>query len=148
MVDTSLEIDERCTPTSCDDACGFAAQSVNGVELVLSYEPYAPATTKQRLTCLKAACRWGWKQHEMGDHNPAEKMVLPEVHNERQVYVTREEMLRIARDCRHHGNRREARAAVGLPHVTFHACSRRQKGQPRGWPKCLIPWRKGWEQFY
>ncbi|OIQ80741.1 tyrosine recombinase XerC [mine drainage metagenome] len=66
---------------------------------------YKPATAKQRLSLLKAACRWGWKKHEMGDHNPAEKMSLPEVNNQRHVYIDRGQMLSIARKCKHHGTR-------------------------------------------
>ena len=71
---------------------------------------FADATIRQRLAWLKAACRWGWKEHEMGEHNPAEKMTLPEVHNERHVYLARGEMLRIARACKHHGTRVAIRA--------------------------------------
>ena len=73
-------------------------------------DDYAPATVRQRLAWLKAACRWGWKKYEMGDHNPAEKMVLPEVHNERHVYIDRGEMLLMARACKHHGTRVAIRA--------------------------------------
>ena len=72
---------------------------------------YADATAWQRLALLKAACRWGWRKHEMCDHNPAEKMALPTVNNARHVYIDRGEMLRIARACKHHGTRVAIRAA-------------------------------------
>jgi integrase len=56
-----------------------------------------PGTVRNRLSYLRAACRWAWKHHGMGDHDPAERMVLPAVKNARQVYLSRAEMLRIAR---------------------------------------------------
>lgn len=50
-----------------------------------------PATSKNRLAYLRAACRWAWKTHEgeFGEHDPAERMVLPKVKNARHVYLTR-----------------------------------------------------------
>ncbi len=57
-----------------------------------------PATTKNRLAYLRAACRWAWKNEEgMGEHDPAERMVLPKVKNARHVYLSRAEMLRVTR---------------------------------------------------
>lgn len=56
-----------------------------------------PATVRNRLAYLRAACRWAWKHHGMGEHDPAERMVLPKVKNARQVYLGRQDMLRIAR---------------------------------------------------
>jgi integrase len=65
----------------------------------------APATVKQRLAWLKAAARWCWKMHDMAEHDPTAKMQLPEVDNERQVYVSRGEMLAIAWASRSHAVR-------------------------------------------
>lgn len=59
----------------------------------------APATIKQRLALLKAACRWGWKRHNMTAHDPTAQIVMPRVNNERHVYRTRKEMLQICRQC-------------------------------------------------
>lgn len=56
----------------------------------------APATVKQRLAWLKAACRWGWRKHGLTDNDPTGRMQLPEVSNERQVYRQRGEMLALA----------------------------------------------------
>ena len=56
-----------------------------------------PATIKNRLAYLRAACRWAWKTHQMGEHDPAERMVLPKVRNERHVYLSRKEFLKICR---------------------------------------------------
>jgi integrase len=60
-------------------------------------KPLQPGTIRNRLAYLRSACRWAWKHHKMGDHDPAERMVLPTVRNARQVYLTRADMLRIAR---------------------------------------------------
>lgn len=57
----------------------------------------APATVRNRMAYLRAACRWAWKHHKMGEHDPAERMVLPKVRNARQVYLSRSDMLKIAR---------------------------------------------------
>lgn len=59
--------------------------------------PLQPGTIKNRLAYLRAACRWAWKVHGLGEHDPAERMILPKVKNARQVYLGRADMLRIAR---------------------------------------------------
>jgi len=64
-----------------------------------------PATIKNRMAYLRAACRWAWKYHGVGEHDPAERMTLPKVRNERHVYIGRLAMLQLARrikdlDCR------------------------------------------------
>jgi integrase len=61
----------------------------------------APATVRNRLACLKAAARWGWKKHGMSDTDPTARMQLPVVRNERQVYIDRKQMLRVCRACDH-----------------------------------------------
>lgn len=47
----------------------------------------------------------------MGETDPAARVVVPPVRNERQVYVTRAEMLRLARACPHRGVRAVIRIA-------------------------------------
>jgi integrase len=66
------------------------------------------ATVKVRLAYLRAACRWAWKTHNLGDHDPAERVTLPSVSNERQRYVPRKTVLQIARAMNH----RQARAVA------------------------------------
>lgn len=66
------------------------------------------ATVKVRMAYLRAACRWAWKTHGMGEHDPAERATLPAVRNERHRYVGRREVLKIAREVVH----RDARAVV------------------------------------
>lgn len=62
-------------------------------------KPLAPATIRNRIRYLTAACRFGWKEKKMGVHDPAEAVSVPTVDNERQVYITRKQMLQIARKC-------------------------------------------------
>jgi integrase len=57
----------------------------------------SPGTVRNRLAYLRAACRWAWKHHDICEHDPAERMVLPKVKNARHVYLSRAEMLRVAR---------------------------------------------------
>lgn len=57
----------------------------------------APATVRNRLAYLRAACRWAWKHKKMGAHNPAEGLVMPKVSNARHVYLTRAEVLPVFR---------------------------------------------------
>jgi integrase len=61
----------------------------------------APATIKNRIAYLRSACRYGWKRYKLCEHDPGARVVVPEVNNERQVYVTRGEMLQLARACEH-----------------------------------------------
>lgn len=66
------------------------------------------STVKVRMAYLRAACRWAWKTHSMGQHDPAERATIPAVRNERHRYVGRRDVLRIAREVVH----RDARAVV------------------------------------
>lgn len=59
----------------------------------------SPATNRNRLACLKAACRWAWKRHNLTETDPTVRMQLPAVSNERHVYITRRDMLRACRAC-------------------------------------------------
>ena len=62
-----------------------------------SEKPLQPATIKNRLSYLRAACRYAWKKYDYCQHDPGAKMVMPVVNNERHVYLNRAQMLRIAR---------------------------------------------------
>jgi integrase len=61
----------------------------------------APATVRNRLAVLKAACRWAWKAHGLVRDDPTTRMQLPRVNNERQVYIGRKAMLQACRACTH-----------------------------------------------
>ncbi|WP_425495197.1 tyrosine-type recombinase/integrase [Pandoraea horticolens] len=73
-------------------------------------ERLAPATIRNRLRYLTSACRYAWRHHDLGDEDPAARVVMPSVRNERQHYVTREQMLRLAKVCSH----LEARKAIRI----------------------------------
>jgi hypothetical protein len=69
-------------------------------EIVEDYRgDLAPATIKNKLRYLCAAVRWGWKHGRLGGQNPADGVAFPAVSNERQVYIGRRDMLRLARAC-------------------------------------------------
>lgn len=72
--------------------------------------PLAPATLRNRIRYLTAACRYGWKEHKMAEHDPAATVTVPAVKNERQVYRTRGDMLRACKACRN----RKARMAIRI----------------------------------
>jgi len=61
----------------------------------------APATVKNRISYLRAACRWAWKRHGMGDTDPGARVVTPTVDNARGTIIGRRQMVQIAGACRH-----------------------------------------------
>lgn len=65
-------------------------------------EPLAPATIRNRIRYLTSACRWAWKHHALCEHDPAARVQVPQVNNERQVYTDRTGMLLLAKatSCR------------------------------------------------
>jgi integrase len=65
----------------------------------------APATVKNRISYLRAACRWAWKRHGLADSDPGARVVAPTVRNARDVPVSRSQMVALARACRHRGVR-------------------------------------------
>lgn len=88
----------------------------------------APATIKNRIAYLRAACRYAWKRHGMADADPGARVQAPTVRNARDVVVSRADMLRLARACPHRPTRAlirvlwysglrlgEARAAARVP---------------------------------
>lgn len=71
----------------------------------------APATIKNRIRYLTSACRYAWKHHGLGLHDPGEKVDVPAVNNDRHYYLSRKQMLMIARRCRCHSSRAAIRIA-------------------------------------
>jgi integrase len=71
----------------------------------------APATIRNRLRYLTAACRYAWRKHAMADRDPAERVIMPTVSNERDVYISRAQMLQLARACRQWETRAMIRVA-------------------------------------
>lgn len=78
-------------------------------------DEFAPATIRNRIRYLTSACRWAWKKHGVCDHNPAERVHVPQVSNERQVYTDRAGMLLIAQAA---NPCRETRALVRIGFYT------------------------------
>lgn len=73
--------------------------------------PMAAATIRNRLSYLRAACRYAWKHHGLGDKNPADRISMPRVRNERHVYLGRKEFLKICRKIKHGSGRAAIRIA-------------------------------------
>jgi integrase len=71
----------------------------------------SPGTVRNRLAYLRAACRWAWKHHGLGEHDPAERMVLPRVNNARHVYLSREQAVSVFRKMGLSWSRDAARVA-------------------------------------
>ena len=47
----------------------------------------APATVRNRLAYLRAACRYAWKKHKLTPHDPAGQMEFPVVDNAREIQL-------------------------------------------------------------
>lgn len=71
----------------------------------------APATIRNRMRYLVAACRWGWKHHGMAEHDPGARVVYPAVSNERDVWIDRAQMVMLAKACEHRAVRAMIRIA-------------------------------------
>lgn len=56
-----------------------------------------PATIRNRIAYLRAACRYVWKKYGWCEHDPAGRLIVPEVKNARHFYLDRRQMLTVAR---------------------------------------------------
>lgn len=90
--------------------------------------PLAPATVRNRIRYLTAACRWGWKEHKMAQHDPAAAVTVPAVNNARQRYGSRADMLRACLECRN----RKARMAIRMAFYSGMRLSEILRAVPRG----------------
>lgn len=77
-----------------------------GEKIVAESVGYKPATIRNRIALLRAACRWGWKKHGMADRDPAERLQMPAVNNERHTYIDVAQLHKIIRHCRNQHARR------------------------------------------
>lgn len=91
-------------------------------------ELMSPATLRNRIRYLIAACRWGWKEHRMCEHDPAAGITVPKVNNERHVYAGRAEMLRAARAM----TNRQARMAIRIAYYSGMRLSEIRLARVRG----------------
>lgn len=87
-----------------------------------------PATIKNRIAYLRAACRWSWKRHSMGETDPGARVVSPEVNNARQTTISRRQMVQLARACRHHG----VRALIRIAFYSGMRVAEIQRAERRG----------------
>lgn len=90
--------------------------------------PLAPATVRNRIRYLVAACRYGWKEHGMAEHDPGAAVSVPAVKNERQVYRDRADMLRAARAF----TNRQARMALRIAFYSGMRLGEIRRAVPRG----------------
>lgn len=88
----------------------------------------APATLRKRLRYLTSACRWAWRHAGMGDADPAARVILPTVRNQRQIYINRAQMLAVCRAC----PSRAVRAAIRLAFYTGWRLSEIIRAERRG----------------
>jgi len=70
-----------------------------------------PATIKNRIACLRSACRYAWKRHNMADTDPGARVVVPTVRNERSTTIDRAQLVALARACEDRGTRALIRIA-------------------------------------
>lgn len=56
----------------------------------------APATIRNRIAYLRAACRWAWRDQEWKCEDPGARVVTPTVDNERHVYARPDVVHRLA----------------------------------------------------
>ena len=66
-----------------EDAPEVAAQYTAAAQK----DDLAPATIRNRLAYLKAAVRYAYRKHGYGDRDHTDRLLMPTVHNERQVYL-------------------------------------------------------------
>ncbi len=90
--------------------------------------PLSPATVRNRIRYLTAACRYAWKEHGLCEHDPAAAVTVPSVRNERHIYGTREDMLRACWQCRN----KTARMAIRIAFYSGMRLGEILRAQVRG----------------
>lgn len=70
-----------------------------------------PATVKNRIAYLRAACRWAWKHLGLADSDPGARVIVPTVRNAREVTIDRAQLVALARACKDRGTRALIRIA-------------------------------------
>jgi integrase len=81
----------------------------------------SPSTIRNRLAYLRAACRWAWKVHQLGEADPAARMQLPPAAKGRQVYLSREQMLHTARQMQGLSGQQAMRRARAAMRIAFYS---------------------------
>jgi len=67
------------------------------VALDIRKEAVTEATKRNRIAYIRAACRYAYKHHNLGDIDPAARLTMPKVNNKRHVYIERKDMLKICK---------------------------------------------------
>lgn len=120
------------------DACKFfTANSVRANED--DKRPFSPASIRNRIRYLTAACRYGWKHHNMCKDDPASRVTVPVVKNERQEYASRRQMLQLSRAC----TNRPARLAIRIAFYSGLRLSEILRAQVRGQTFYLMDTKNG-----
>lgn len=57
------------------------------------------ATVRHRLAYLKAAVKYAYKHHDLGDRDYTEKMLIPSANDERHIYLKQEDVSRLIDAC-------------------------------------------------
>jgi len=65
-----------------EDVAGTAARYAEEKK-----DELAPATIRNRLAYLKAAVRYAYRKHGYGDRDYTDRLLMPTVHNDRQIYL-------------------------------------------------------------
>ena len=99
-----------------------------GAAITEKYSQWAAATLRNRLAYLRAACRWGWKKHRMATSDPAERLIMPNVQNERQVYIELPDLYRVLR----HAKNRETRKVIVAAFYTGMRLAELMRAEIRG----------------
>jgi integrase len=103
-------------------------RTVKAVEGGLGEHTISLSTARNRLALLKAAARWGWKKHQLVDHDPTAQMQLPSVNNARQTYIDRKQMLQGCRACTSWATQ----IAIRVAFYTGLRLSEIQRAEPQG----------------
>jgi integrase len=88
----------------------------------------SPATIKNRISYLRAACRWGWKRHKLAESDPGARVVAPTVSNRRETTIDRRQMISLARACPHRG----VRALIRIAFYSGMRVAEIQRAERRG----------------
>lgn len=83
-------------------------------EYSAAHSELAPATVRNRLAWLRAAVRYAFKHHNLGDRDYTARMDLPKPRNARHVYLRVDEMEQLRRAC----TDEDARAIIRIAFYT------------------------------
>lgn len=78
----------------------YAGKLINELPIVaenIKNLDLAEASKRNYIALIRAACRYAWRYHKLGDHDPAQHVSMPRVSNARHIYASRKQMLKIAR---------------------------------------------------